>query len=443
MRALALFLKALGFSVTGSDRQKSDTLEHLAQKGIDVEIGHSENALATADVIVYTSAIGQSHPVLEKARQLGIPVVKRAVMMGEVMKKYWSIAVCGSHGKTSTTLMLSSIWNQTDQPAALMGGEAEQGHRSGAKVSDSGFLIVEADEYDRSFLSMWPSYVLMTNIDDDHLDIYGNVESIRAAFIEFTEKTPFFGFVVANADDAGVQSIESDIQTKMITYGIRHKAEYRARVLAISETGTTFEVLKGDVKLAELNIHLVGEHFVSNALGAFAMAHALGLDVDKIVSGLSQFKGAKRRMEYKGRANQVTLFDDYAHHPTEVLATVTAVKKMVNRPVKVIFQPHLYSRTQQMAARFAEALSPCDSIFVLPVYAARERPIDGVEGDLIVQAAKAYNNSGAFQFIADGKAALPNVASQLVPGDVCITMGAGDVSTWCSELLSSLEGAHV
>jgi UDP-N-acetylmuramate--alanine ligase len=426
MSCLAEVLARNGFVISGSDQVLSPVTDHLSSLGVEVIEGHENYDVSSADAVVYSSAVPDDNPELQASRNLGIPVVRRAELLGEVMKKKWTLAVSGAHGKTTTTFMLGSIWTAAGRDPTVMGGGIQRGRASGTRVGQGPNLIVEADEYDRSFLSMYPTVVLITNIDRDHLDCYGSIDSIRDAFVEFSEKIPFYGFIVANLDDPEVCSILPRLNGRVITYGSASDAEYRMHDVKTGKKGTSFTITRKGVRISSPTIKTYGRHNASNALGAFAMSHALAVPEETIREGLEGYEGAERRMEFLGEAGGISFLDDYAHHPAEVRATLETVREVFENRIILIFQPHLFSRTQMLSDDFAEALVECDLLFILPVYAAREKPIAGVDGRLISEAASKLGHEQV-QYMEDLEGAAAQIIKELKPGDLVMTMGAGDV----------------
>jgi UDP-N-acetylmuramate--alanine ligase len=434
MSCMAEVLASNGFEISGSDMALTSVTNHLSSLGIEVIHGHENYDVSATDVVVYSSAIPEDNPELQASRASGIPVVRRAELLGEIMKKKWTLAVSGTHGKTTTTFMLGSIWAGAGIDPTVMGGGIQRGRASGTRVGQGPYLIVEADEYDRSFLSMYPTVVLITNIDGDHLDCYGTMENIKEAFVEFARKVPFYGFVVANLDDPEVCSILPKLDRRLISYGCSPDAEYRMGDVITGRDGCRFTVYRKGIRIASIKLKVLGRHNASNALGAFALSHALAVPEATIQAGLEEYEGAGRRMEFLGEAGGISFFDDYAHHPSEVRVTLEAVRNAYAKRIVIIFQPHLYSRTRMLSEDFANVLSDCDLLFVLPIYAAREKPIHGVEGSLIAEAARRKGHPRT-QYLADTAGAAAHILKALKPGDLVMTMGAGDVWELGRELM--------
>jgi UDP-N-acetylmuramate--alanine ligase len=438
MSALAEALHGYGFSVRGSDRSDGIAQEYLRGLGITVLSGHAaSNLAADCDALVYTAAVDAANPELAAARERGIPVVRRADLLGLLMSRRHGLAVAGTHGKSTTTGMLIHILRAggTD-PGWAVGAAWKDGRPGHAGRGD--FFAVEADEYDRAFLSMRPVSALVTNVDSDHLDTYGTLAAIEDAFVEFLNRLPFHGVAMLNAEDPGIRRIADRLTCRVRTYGFS-AGDYQARDASMSAEGASFSLWKRGEKLGTVELQVFGAHNISNALGAAALALEEGVAFAAVRDGLSQFPGMRRRLERIGTRSGVTVFDDYAHHPSEVAASLGAVRRVAQGKVTVLFQPHLYSRTQQLASEFAHAFLGCDRLFVLPVYAAREAPLPGVEGHLLTEhAARLGHGSARFLSAVDRDALAAEVVASARPGDVILTMGAGDVGAIAPALLEAL-----
>jgi UDP-N-acetylmuramate--alanine ligase len=436
MSALAEVLQGSGFTVRGSDRADGLAQEYLRSLGISVASGHAAaNVEFACDALVYTAAVEASNPELEAARERGIPLVRRAELLGMLMGRRHGLAVAGTHGKSTTTGMLIHILRAggTD-PGWAVGAAWKNGRPGHAGTGE--FFAVEADEYDRAFLSLRPVSALVTNVDADHLDYYGSLEAIEDAFVEFLNGLPFHGIALLNAEDSGVRRIATRLTCRVGTYGFT-AGDYQARNVVMSAEGSTFSLVNRGITLGTVSLRVFGAHNVSNALAAAALALEEGVPFEAVQSGLALFPGMRRRLEKIGTRGGVTVFDDYAHHPSEVAASLTALRRVTDGKITVLFQPHLYSRTQQLAAEFGHAFLGCDRLLVLPVYAAREIPVAGVEGDLITNEAIRLGHPHA-HFLAPGEDAAALVAAARTPGDVCLTMGAGDVGGYAPAILEAL-----
>lgn len=445
MSVLAEVLASWGFRVSGTDGQESEALERLRSLGMQVFAGHSAARLGDPDAVVYSSAVPDTNPELAEARRRGIPAVKRAEMLGEALKGKYALAVSGTHGKTTTTTMLGRIWLQAGKEPTLLAGGTARGENLSALAGKGEAVIVEADEFDRSFLTLRPTAAVIGNIDSDHLDTYGNLDNIRDAFREFAEGMPFYGLVAANRDDAGVRAVLPRLTRKVVTYGLEVGAEYRALDPRPEGQGMAFGLERRGTLLGEIHLKIPGIHNVYNALGAAALSLEEGIGFAEVRKGLEGYPGVKRRFEPRGTRAGVSFYDDYAHHPTEVAAALKAARALIPKApaagrLIAVFQPHLYSRTRQLHKEFAQAFAGCDELFVTRVYASRELPVPGVEGDLIAEDARAGVLPPAKVHYVEDLETLPaEVASRVKPGDLVLTMGAGDISQRCAAIMEAVK----
>lgn len=443
MSVLAEVLAAWGFTVSGTDGQESETLARLRSLGIPAGAGHAAESLGEPDAVVYSSAIPGSNPELAEARRRGIPAVKRAEMLGEALRGKYVLAVAGTHGKTTTTTMLGRIWIQAGGEPTLLAGGAARGENLSAIAGRGDAVIVEADEFDRSFLTLRPAGAVIGNIDSDHLDTYGTVEAVRDAFREFIEGMPFYGLAAVNGDDEGVRAILPRLTRRAVVYGLGPEAEYRAIGIRQAGQGMAFVLERRGNALGEILLQVPGIHNVYNALGAATLALEEGIDFADVQAALAGYPGVKRRLEPRGSRGGIVFYDDYAHHPTEVAAALKAARALVPRhpaPGRLIavFQPHLYSRTRQLHREFAAAFADCEILFVTKVYPSREAPIPGVEGELIAADARAGILPASRVHYVDDLEQLPQaVASAAKPGDLVLTMGAGDIGTRCAAIMEA------
>jgi UDP-N-acetylmuramate--alanine ligase len=437
MSGIAEILHNLGYQIKGSDSTASEITEYLTQLGMPIYHEHKAANLEDVDVVVISSAIGEANPEVVEARRRGIPVIKRAEMLGELMRLKFSIGVAGTHGKTTTTSMIGRILRQGDyQPTLIVGGiVAELG--TGAALGAGDYLVAEADEYDKSFLAMFPSVAVVTNIEADHLDCYDGIDDLLESFLAYMNRVPFYGSVIISADDANLQTIRQRIARPYQTFGFSIDADYRALDLKMTAAGTTFSVYrKGDL-LGEVILKVPGKFNVANALAAVATCSELEVPFATIVDGLMSFRGVGRRFEYVGEANGITVVDDYAHHPSEIKATLEAAKALYDKRVIVVFQPHLFSRTRDFLTDFAQALSIADVTLLADIYPAREKPIEGVHAERIVEEAKKLG-IGNFTYIGPKENAVDQVKTIARPGDLVITMGAGSITLMKKKILEAL-----
>ncbi len=438
MSALAAVLADSGFVVRGTDRADGPAVEWLRSRGIEVFVGHdAAHVAADCDALVYTAAVDPMNPELEAARARGIPLVRRADLLGMALARRHGLAVAGTHGKSTTTGMLIHILLAAGADPGWAVGAAWKGGEAG-RAGRGDFFAVEADEYDRAFLSLRPVSAVVTNVDADHLDYYGTQEAVDDAFVAFLDALPFHGTALVNAEDPGVRRILGRVTCRVRTFGLS-AGDYTARDVKAGGAalgGASFRLVRDGAELGTVSLQVFGAHNVANALAAAALALEEGVPFAAVAEGLAAFPGMRRRLERVGSRAGVTVIDDYAHHPAEAAAALRALRPL-DPPARlaVVFQPHLYSRTRQLAPEFASAFLGGDLLFVLPVYAAREVPIPGVEGDLIVSEAKRLGHAAARYVQAD---AAREIAAALRPGDVCVTMGAGDVGNLAPAILEAL-----
>ncbi|MFU8811705.1 MAG: UDP-N-acetylmuramate--L-alanine ligase [Balneolaceae bacterium] len=440
MSGIAEILLLRGYKVTGSDQNVSSTTERLQELGATVFTGHDAAHIEGADVVVYTSAIKATENVETIAAiKQQIPTIKRSEMLAELMRMKYGIGIAGTHGKTTTTTLTGQVIQAGSfDPTIIVGGRVHSFDKTNAVVGRGDIIIVEADEYDRTFLQLSPSMAVITNIEAEHLDIYEDLDDVKSAFIEFANKVPFYGVVIVCLDDTNVRSILPDIKRRTITYGFTPQAQIRAVNVSQKEFTSTFTVLHEDNILGEVSLEAPGEHNIKNALAAIAVGLELGMDFKEVCSGLKEFKGVFRRFQPKYDRNDVLVIDDYAHHPTEVQATISGAKRgWAGRRIVAVFQPHLYSRTRDMYQEFGLSFFDAELLVVTDVYPSREKPIEGVNGKLIADTAATYGHRHV-HYVKD-KTDLPAKLNEIVePGDIVITMGAGDIYKYNEQFVEIL-----
>jgi UDP-N-acetylmuramate--alanine ligase len=435
MSALAELFLRRGVPITGCDANPAGA-DDLRRLGVSVE-PHDPAHVDGARALVVTSAMPKNHPELVRARELGIPVVRRAEALGEVTVGRELVAIAGTHGKTTTTVMTATALAAAGRdPTALVGGRVAAWEGNLRAGSDK-LYVVEADEYDRSFLALSPTVAVVTNIEADHLDIYADLADIKRAFAQFVRGART---IVLCADDAGANSLPTPSSTEVIRYGTTSRdARLVATTIETTAGGTSFDVLYDDDKLGRLRLAVPGRHNVLNALAAVASGLALGADFAAMAQGLATFAGAERRFQRLGEARGVTVVDDYAHHPTEIAATLAAARAAFDgRRLVAAFQPHLYSRTRDFAKEFGQSLAAADAVYLTEIYPAREQPIEGVTATLVADAIAAAG--GSLTWRGDRGALADALADGVRPGDVVLTIGAGDVTKTGPELLQRLQG---
>jgi UDP-N-acetylmuramate--alanine ligase len=412
----------LGYRVSGSDARDSELTRALAREGAVITVGHAASALGSPDVVVVSSAIREDNPELREAFRRKLPVVQRALMLSKLAELKKTVTIAGTHGKTTTTSMTAAALEAAGADATAVVGGIIKGAGSNIKLGRSEYLVAEADESDGSFLCFSPLVTCVTNIDSDHLDHYGNMDNLRAAFRRHLEKVPFYGQAVLCSDDPGVRAVMPGLKTPYVTCGLSAGADWTARSVAYSAAGVSYTAFFRGRRRGQVKLRVGGEHNVRNSLLALAAGCYLGFDLGRLAAGLAGFSGVKRRMDRLGAAGGVDFVDDYGHHPTEIKATLAAAAGLFRgRRLVVLFQPHRYTRTALLYKDFAAAFAGAGRVFVAPVYAAGEKPIPGVDSGLILRRMR-KNGVAASAFPGPLEA-----MKELRPGDVFLTLGAGDV----------------
>lgn len=441
MSPLAKIMLELGYEVTGSDRENSSIIENLVRLGAKVSLGGQKAGnVRGADAIVVSTAIPYDNPEVLAARDLGIPKLHRSDINAALVNAYKGIAVAGAHGKTTTTSMLGVVLSEAGvSPTVVVGGEVPD-LGTNARLGTGEYLVSEADESDGSFLKLRPHIAVVTNVEDDHMDHYGTMENIIKAFMKFIENVDkATGWAVLCSDNANLRHIAERIDRKYITYAIDHEANYRAMHVVTNGTGISFDVVHQKERLGHVTLNIPGRHNVLDALACIVTGLSIGVPFEKLAAGLSVFHGAKRRFETKGRVRGVWVVDDYAHHPTEIAATLKAAKETNPQRLICAFQPHRYSRTQLLADEFGKAFASADLLVLTDVYAAGEAPIPGVSGHTIE--AEVRRQSGQeIRYVEHCEDVAAELASLVQDGDLVITMGAGDIYKAGEALVRMLKG---
>ncbi|MEL6769788.1 MAG: UDP-N-acetylmuramate--L-alanine ligase [Bacteroidota bacterium] len=441
MSSIAEVLLARGYRVSGSDLRLSDTTERLASLGATIYEGHAPENVEGADVVVHSSAVkADDNPETLEAKRRRIPRIRRAEMLGELMRMKYGVGIAGTHGKTTTTTMVGLVVREGDfDPTIIVGGKVDS-FESNAVSGEGDLIVIEADEYDRTFLRLTPVLAVVTNVEIDHLDTYADEADIQGAFVQYANSVPFFGAAIVCLDDAGVSDVLNQIQRRIVTYGTSRQASIRAEGIVQDGPTTRFRVVhRGDL-LGEVHLKAAGLHNVRNALAAVAVGLELDIDFDKIAAGLANYAGVRRRFELKGEAADILVMDDYAHHPTEVRATLEAVAGgWPGRRIVTVFQPHLYSRTRDFQDDFARAFFNTDVLVLTDIFGAREQPIEGVTGQTLADLARRYGHRQV-HFVQDKKNLPDYLAGLTEPGDLVLTMGAGDVWRYGEQYLRHIEG---
>ena len=445
MSGIAEVLHNLGHKVQGSDQSDSANVQRLRDKGIEVFVGHKAENLGDAEVVVVSTAIKKTNPELIAAREKLLPVVRRAEMLAELMRFRNAIAIGGTHGKTTTTSMVATLLEAGGLDPTVINGGIINAYGTNARMGESEWMVVEADESDGTFLKLPADVAVVTNIDPEHLDHYGNFDAVRAAFRQFVENVPFYGFGVMCLDHPEVQAMVSRIEDrKVITYGENPQADVRFGNIRMDGATSVFDVeirrrRTGQViSMKDLRLPMPGRHNVSNATAAIAVAHRLGISAEAIRKGLGAFGGVKRRFTRTGDFNGVTIYDDYGHHPVEIMAVLRAAREGAAGKVVAVMQPHRYSRLHSLFPDFCKAFTDADTVIVADVYPAGEQPIDGADKDHLVSGIKAAGHRDARALDGPDKLAA-TVASVARPGDMVVCLGAGNITQWAYALPGQLK----
>ncbi len=439
MCGIAEVLLTLGYQVSGSDVTSTEVIEQLRRLGARIFLEHAASHVSDAQVVVYSAAVDWENPELAEARRLRIPLIRRAEMLAELMRLKYGVAVAGSHGKTTVTSMVGLVLAEGGLDPTMVVGGRFNNLGSHARLGTGDYLVAEADESDASFLCLPPVMAVITNIDDDHLDHYRSLDRLRAAFVEFAHKVPFYGMVIACTDDPGVRVVLPEIQRHVLTYGFAPDALLRADTLVLEPDRSTCQVAYEGKTLGELTMNIPGRHNIVNALGAMATGLALQVPFHTAVKALAAFSGVARRLQLKGESRGVRVYDDYGHHPTEVRVTLDAAKRLAGTnggKLWVLFQPHRYTRTNLLRESFGDVFEGADGVVLTEIYAAGESPIPGVSGKLILEAVQRHGQP-SIEFVAQLSAACARVAGLARKGDVVLTLGAGDVGR-CGERILEL-----
>jgi UDP-N-acetylmuramate--alanine ligase len=436
MNGIAEVLLNEGYKVSGSDIAASEVTARLERLGGRIHIGHDEENVADSDIVVLSSAIRQENPEVQEARRLGIPLVRRAEMLAELMRTRYGVAIAGAHGKTTTTSMVGAVLAGGGlDPTVVVGGRLKA-FGTGARLGTGPFLVAEADESDASFLMLSPSIVVITNIDLEHVDHYGSLEAILEAFQQFADKVPFYGVAIMCADDPLVRNLAESMKRRVITYGVSPDADLSIASMESEGMRSRFEV-EG---LGEFMVPMPGRHNVLNAAAAVAVGRELGLDTDAIRDALAAFDGVGRRFDIVRTVRGVTLVDDYGHHPTEVQAVLDTARDVFDGRVICVFQPHRYSRTHALWRTFGPSFAGADEAWILPIYAAGEHEIPGVDSRLIYRAAREAGHKGVTVIEEPVDRVAARLTPELNPGDVVVTLGAGTVGRIHHDLIEALGG---
>ena len=443
MSGIAEVMNQLGYAVQGSDISESYVVEKLRKAGIPVTIGHSADNLGDAAVVVISSAVSRGNPEVEAAVERRLPIVKRAEMLAELMRMQKTIAVAGTHGKTTTTSMIAAMLDAGGMDPTVINGGIINRYGSNARLGKSDWMVVEADESDGSFLRLDGTIAVVTNIDPEHLEHWGSFDEVKRAYCEFIENVPFYGLAVLCIDHPDVQSILSRIQDRrIVTYGFSALADLKAENVEPDGIGSRFDVVvferDGERRTIEgVHVPIPGRHNVQNALAAVAVALELGIPDEQIVTGFERFEGVKRRFTKVGEVDGATIIDDYAHHPVEIRAVLSAAREAAEGRVIAVMQPHRYSRLQALMDDFQSAFNDADVVFVVPVYPAGEEPIEGVDSDALAEGLRAHGHR-MVRSVADIDELCSALRDLAAEGDIVICLGAGDITKWAAALADGI-----
>jgi UDP-N-acetylmuramate--alanine ligase len=444
MSGIAEVLLNLGYKVSGSDLKSSGVTQRLANLGATIFEGHSAGNVAGAEVVVTSSAIVAENPEVTEAHKLHIPVIQRAEMLAELMRLKYGIAIAGMHGKTTTTSMVAAVLAAGGlDPTVVVGGRVDA-MGSNARLGKSQYLVAEADESDRSFLKLSPILSVVTNIDREHMDCYRNMRDVKKTFLEFMDRIPFYGMIVACNDDPLLRRLLPEVQRRTVTYGTKRGSDFLIKSEETKREGggdsrpySRFRVTYQRKDLGEFTLHVPGVHNVLNATAAIAVGLGLDVPVDYIRAALDQFRGVDRRFQLRGRVAGISVIDDYGHHPTEIKATLAAARQCGFRKIHVIFQPHRYTRTRDLMEEFTSAFADADTVFMLDIYAASEKPIEGISGEALAQ--RIHETSGKpVEYAKSAADAMDAAVSSAQEGDMILTLGAGSVSQLGPMILEKL-----
>jgi len=437
MSGLAKILHEMGYKVSGSDSREGPNTLRLKDLGVKIHIDHNESQVREADLVVYSSAVTEKNVEMQQALAKGVPIIKRAEMLSWIINRSRiRIAVAGTHGKTTTTAMIAKVLDAAKMsPTYFIGCDMDYAEGN-AKLGGGGYAVAEADESDSSFLCLSPTAAVITNIEADHMEKFGTMEAVFSAFQQFADRVSPDGFIAVDAGDPFNQKLMTTVKKRFITYALKAPAQYMAKDLSFKNFGSRYHLFKDQEELGEVELLVPGWQNVLNSLAVFAVCTECGLDFGAITSGLRTFVGARRRFQTVGEQNDILIVDDYAHHPTEIKATLSAARSgWPERRIICIFQPHRYSRTMLLKDQFAQAFVDADKVIITDVYAASEAPIPGVSGQTIAKAVK----NKEVRYIKRKENISAELVKELKPGDLILTLGAGDIYTVGKELLTRLK----
>lgn len=437
MSGIAEVLVNLGYVVSGSDLKESDITRRLAGLGVRCAYGHREENVADVEVVVISSAVKRDNPEVVAARRRKIPVIPRAEMLAELMRLKYAVAIAGSHGKTTTTSMVATVLAAAGlDPTAVVGGKVNV-LGSNAKLGKSDLMVVEADESDGSFLHLHPAIAVVTNIDPEHMDHYRTLDALKQAFVDFCNRVPFYGLNVLCLDHPNVQALLPHIEKRVVTYGSTNAADYRLEGVELDGFATKFRAFRREQPLGEFTVRMVGAHNAMNALAVIAVADELDIPLDTVRKALAEFGGVQRRFTVRGEAKGITVVDDYGHHPAEVRATLAGARRAFGRRIVAAFQPHRYTRTHDLFEEFCSAFNDADLLFLTSIYAAGEEPIEGVTAERLAEGVRGFGHRDV-TYVEKRVDLVKALLPRLQPGDLVLTLGAGDITAVGPDLLAAL-----
>ena len=436
MSGIAEVLINQNYDVSGSDQSQSSVTDHLESLGAEIHFNHNAQNVHGKHVVVVSSAICSNNPEVKAAREEMIPVIPRAEMLAELMRMKYGIAIAGTHGKTTTTSLVATVLAGGHlDPTIIVGGKLKNmgGH---AKLGQSKFLVAEADESDGSFLKLSPTLAVVTTLDEEHMDYYNNMQNMKSAFLDFLNSVPFYGTAILCLDDPNLQSLLPKIEKRTITYGLKTQADYTAREISVSELKTNFTVFYQGKKLGEISSSSLGNHNICNTLAAVAVGMELNMDFPAIADALKVFSGVQRRFEILHQSDSLIIVDDYGHHPAEIQTTLSTAKEVwPNRRLVVVFQPHRFSRTQHLMESFYSSFNDADQLFLLDIYGAGEKPIEGIHSQKMAQGIREFGHKNV-DYIEKVDILVPHLQNSLQSGDVILTLGAGNIGELAHKLVA-------
>jgi len=437
MSGIAELLHNMGFEVTGSDIKESENTKRLKALGIKISIPHNKNNVGNADVVVYTSALSKDNVELKQANKTNTTISRRAEMLGELMRIKFSIAVAGTHGKSTTTSLVSSILREKKLDPTIIVGGILRSTGNNARLGESEYLVAEADESDRSFLKLFPTVAVITNIDLEHLDVYKDIDDIKDTFKKFANSVPFYGAVHLSMDDPVSLSILTEIERKVITFGLSSNADVKGTNIRREGFAHCFDLISNGDRIKDIKVNLPGKHNVINAIAACSVALELGVDSKSIKEGISECSGIARRFEKRGFEKGILVVDDYAHHPREIQATLSGAREGWDGRLVAVFQPHLYSRTILLKKEFGKAFFQADKVIITDIYPAREEPIPGVTGEIIKEQCENFGHKDV-EYIENKENITEFLLPQLLKGDMVLLLGAGNIYQIAEDILDGI-----